>query len=66
MNPLGRNQLFSHMGEQRYMKQLAAESGIPIHTLYQRYWRGDRDARLVRPLTTYGTTEEAVAWATPS
>jgi hypothetical protein len=40
---------FDHCGRRVYMKQLAAETGIPLMTLYQRWHRGDRDERLVRP-----------------
>jgi hypothetical protein len=40
---------FDHCGRRVYMQQLADETGIPIMTLYQRWHRGDRDQRLVRP-----------------
>jgi len=39
---------FDHCGRRVYMKLLAAETGIPLMTLYQRWHRGDRDERLVR------------------
>lgn len=44
---------FEHLGRVRTMKQLAAETGMDIYTLYQRWHRGDRDERLVRPLRRY-------------
>lgn len=45
---------FAHLGQQRTIPELAAETGIGIYTLYQRWHRGDRDARLVRPLDNRG------------
>jgi hypothetical protein len=43
---------FEHLGRITYMKKLSAETGIPLMTLYQRWHRGDRDERLVRPTVT--------------
>ena len=40
---------FEHCGRMTCMKQLAAETGIPMMTLYQRWHRGDRNELLVRP-----------------
>lgn len=39
---------FEHCGRRVYMKQLAAETGIPLMTLYQRWHRGDRHEQLTR------------------
>lgn len=40
---------FQHLGREVCMRQLAAETGIPMRVLYQRWHRGDRGERLVRP-----------------
>jgi hypothetical protein len=38
-----------HMGKKRTMQQLSEQTGLPLMTLYQRWHRGDRDEKLVRP-----------------
>lgn len=49
----GETQFFEHLGRRVCMKQLANEHGIPLMTLYQRWHRGDRGERLVRPGRSY-------------
>lgn len=45
-----------HCGRHVSLSVLAAETGIPVMTLYQRWHRGDRDARLIRPPQPYRGT----------
>lgn len=40
---------FAHLGRQITMYELSAETGLSLMTLYQRWHRGDRDEKLVRP-----------------
>lgn len=54
---------FTHLGQPRSIPELAAETGIGIYTLYQRWHRGDRDARLVRPLDNRGKNLKTMAAA---
>jgi hypothetical protein len=45
----GTRQKVVHLGQEKTVAQLATESGLPVWTVYARYRRGDRDAKLVRP-----------------
>jgi hypothetical protein len=52
-------QYIEHCGRQLTLKQLASETGIRLYTLYQRWHRGDRNERLVRPALQRKRTAEA-------
>lgn len=44
-----REYLLAHFGRPGTMKELAAESNVPLTALYQRWFRGDRGPALTRP-----------------
>lgn len=50
----GHNVKLSFDGAQCLLTQVSAATGIHVRVLYQRWRRGDRNERLIRPLDNRG------------